>query len=80
LCACDANVVALFQFLLYNYMQFQTKAHILYNVNGLGPPTSPRACEDVLTNCKAYSMDACTNPDYDLWVEDNCRKYCGRCK
>lgn len=45
-----------------------------------GLPTPPPVCEDKIPNCKAYNQDTCTNPDYRLWVMDNCKKYCGLCK
>ena len=51
--------------------------HVYSNVSE--PATTPRACEDAIPNCKDYPPSTCTNPDYDLWVEDNCRKHCGRC-
>ena len=47
--------------------------------NVLGTPTTPKPCLDTIPNCKDYPDTTCTNPDYDLWVEDNCRKHCGRC-
>lgn len=45
-----------------------------------GLPTAPPVCVDKIPNCKLYDPDTCTNPMYNLWVDDNCKQFCGRCK
>ncbi|KAL4231592.1 hypothetical protein ACF0H5_009172 [Mactra antiquata] len=37
------------------------------------------SCEDK-TACSAFSSDICTNPDYEGWSRENCRKFCNRCE
>ncbi|XP_053401477.1 uncharacterized protein LOC123550590 isoform X2 [Mercenaria mercenaria] len=36
-------------------------------------------CKDTVPNCDQYSSTVCTDPQYDGWVNANCRKYCNKC-
>ena len=51
-----------------------------YNICSTGVPTPPPVCEDKIPNCKAYNPSTCTDPQFKLWVADNCKKFCGLCK
>ncbi|KAK7485877.1 hypothetical protein BaRGS_00022872, partial [Batillaria attramentaria] len=43
---------------------------------GFCKPETPAPCFDTIPNCDEYR--ACDIPAYDIWVEEHCRKYCGR--
>ncbi|KAK7485916.1 hypothetical protein BaRGS_00022911, partial [Batillaria attramentaria] len=44
-----------------------------------GPPTTPPPCVDMLDNCDSYGESACTDPMYQKWAEENCRRTCRLC-
>merc|ERR1712241_1362516 len=45
----------------------------------INPNDTNRVCEDKIPNCNEYQGDTCTDPQYRIFAEDSCAKFCNKC-